>query len=120
VDEVRVMLKTEAMAATAAWYARVGFEIRGRFPDHGDATWLEVSRDGLVLQFLAGDTPWPGPPTLTGTIYLQPESVDAVFEEIRGDVEPAWGPEDREWGMRELGLRDPNGYFLTFTEPATG
>jgi hypothetical protein len=24
----------------------------------------------------------------------------------------------REWGTRELGLQDPNGYFLTFTEPA--
>jgi hypothetical protein len=28
------------------------------------------------------------------------------------------GPENREWGARELGLQDPNGYFLTFTEPA--
>ena len=24
----------------------------------------------------------------------------------------------REWGTRELGLQDPYGYFLTFTEPA--
>jgi hypothetical protein len=32
---------------------------------------------------------------------------------------PEWGPEVREWGMRELGLRDPNGYFVTFTEPAS-
>ncbi len=31
---------------------------------------------------------------------------------------PEWGPEVRDWGSRELGLRDPNGYFLTFTEEA--
>jgi hypothetical protein len=30
----------------------------------------------------------------------------------------AWGPEVMEYGMREFGVRDPNGYFLAFTEPA--
>ena len=37
----------------------------------------------------------------------------------RDDVEvtAAWGPEVREWGARELGFQDPNGYFITFTEP---
>ena len=55
---------------------------------------------------------------LTGTLYFHPESVDALFEQIKEDTTPAWGPEDRDWGTRELGLQDPNGYFLTFTEPA--
>lgn len=119
-ERVNVMLKSEDMAATIAWYERAGFEIRGRFPDEGDPTWLEVGRDGVVLQFLGGETPWAEPPTLTGTIYLYPESVRAVHEQIRGEIEPAWGPEAREWGMLELGLQDPNGYFLTFTEPADG
>jgi hypothetical protein len=41
-----------------------------------------------------------------------------VHERIRDEIEPAWGPEHREWGMREMGLQDPNGYFLTFTEQA--
>jgi catechol 2,3-dioxygenase-like lactoylglutathione lyase family enzyme len=112
------MLKTEDMAATLAWYERVGFEVRGRAPDDGTPTWLELERDGVVLQFLGGDTPWPAPPSLTGTLYFYPESVDDLHEHIRSDIEPDWGPEDREWGMRELGLRDPNGYFLTFTEQA--
>jgi hypothetical protein len=24
-----------------------------------------------------------------------------------------------DYGMREFGIRDPNGYYLAFTEPAT-
>jgi catechol 2,3-dioxygenase-like lactoylglutathione lyase family enzyme len=112
------MLKTEDMAATIAWYERVGFEVRGRAPAHGTPTWLEVERDGVIMQFLGGDTPWPEAPSFTGTLYFHPESVDEVHERIRHEIEPAWGPEDREWGMREMGLQDPNGYFLTFTEPA--
>jgi uncharacterized glyoxalase superfamily protein PhnB len=103
------------------WDARLvpqdRFEVRGDFPDD-EPTWCEVSRDGVVLQFLGGETPWPGPPVFTGTLYFHAEGVDAFFEQIKGHTRPAWGPEDREWGARELGLQDPNGYFITFTEPA--
>ena len=67
-----------------------------------DATdWCELARDGVVLQFL-----------------FYPRSVEALAKQIEGRIEPAWGIEVREWGSRELGLRDPNGYFLTFTEDA--
>lgn len=41
----------------------------------------------------------------------------ALYNAIKEHTTPAWGPEVREWGARELGLEDPNGYFLTFTEP---
>lgn len=58
---------------------------------------------------------WPQPPTFTGTICFYPESIDKVLTSLQ--VTPDGGPEDREWGARELGLRDPNGYFLTFSEP---
>jgi hypothetical protein len=72
----------------------------------------------VILQFLGGETPWAGPPAFTGTLYFHPESVERLYQQIRGHTPPAWGPELREWGTRELGLQDPNGYFLTFTEPA--
>lgn len=117
---VNVMPKTEDMAATFAWYQRAGFEIRGRFPDDREPTWLELKRDGVVMQFLGGETPWPESPALTGTIYFYPENVYELHEQIRDEIAPAWGPEVREWGMLEMGLQDPNGYFLTFAEPADG
>ena len=118
-DRVTAILKSKDVPATIAWYRTAGFEVREAFPDERAPTFCEVARDGVVLRFLGGEeTPWPGPPGLTGTIYLYPESVDAVYAEIREHVEPAWGPEDREWGARELGLQDPDGYVLTFTEPA--
>jgi hypothetical protein len=115
---VVAILKTMDVAGTIEWYRRVGFEIRGVFPATGDPRWCEVARDGLILQFLGGESPWPGPPTFTGTFYVHPDSVEAVFEQIKDHTPPAWGPEVRERGSRELGLQDPNGYFLTFTEPA--
>jgi hypothetical protein len=117
-EPVTAILKAADVAKTIEWYQGVGFELRRVYPETGQPTWCELARDGVVLQFLAGQTPWPGPPSFTGTIYFRPESVEGFYEQIKDHTEPAWGPEVREWGMREVGLHDPNGYFLTFTEPA--
>jgi hypothetical protein len=113
--QVAVILKTLDLAATIRWYEQVGFELRGTFPDD-EPTWAELARDDLVLQFLSGDTPWTGPPGLTGSLYVHPASVQAVHDEVRERVECPWGVEERPWGARELTLTDPNGYFLTFSE----
>jgi hypothetical protein len=75
---VSAILKTDDVAGTIAWYRRVGFELRGVHPEDGEPTWCELSRDGVVLQFLGGETPWPEPPAFTGTLYFYPESVDAL------------------------------------------
>ena len=114
-DRPVAILKTYDMAQTIRWYAAAGFEVRDRLPDD-HPTWCEVARDGVVLQFLSGDTPWFGTPTLTGCLYLYPPSVAAVAEELEGHVDLPLGVEEREWGRRELVVQDPNGYFLTFAE----
>jgi hypothetical protein len=98
------------------WYQLIGFEVRASFPE-SEPTWVELARDGLVIQFLSGDTPWSAPPSLTGCLYVHPGSVQAVHDQIKDRVPCPWGVEDRPWGTRELTVADPNGYFLTFTEP---
>jgi len=117
-DRAVAILKTDDMAETIRWYLAAGFELRDQFPG-GDPTWCELARDGLVLQFLTGETPWPGTPTMTGCLYLYPTSVVAVHEELRDVIDLEWGIEDRDWGKRELVVRDPSGYFLTFAEDTT-
>jgi hypothetical protein len=113
------ILKVASVADTLEWYRRVGFELRGSAPAD-DPTWAEVARDGLVLQFLAGETPWDGPPSLTGCLYVHPPSVERVYEAVRDSVRCEHGVEVRPWGAVELTLQDPNGSYLTFTEDPTG
>jgi hypothetical protein len=117
--QVCAILKAADMAATISWYQAAGFELRGCEPDAEAPMWCELARDGLVLQFLGGDeTPWAGAPTFTGCFYVHPaKGVDAVHAELTGAIPAEWGVEIRPWGARELTLRDPNGYFITFTEP---
>lgn len=111
------ILKTEDIAATIAWYVAVGFTLRGEAPEN-EPTWAELERDGLALQFISGDTPWNGAPAFTGCFYVRPPSVERVHAEVKDHVECPRGVELRPWGARELTLQDPNGYFITFTEPA--
>jgi hypothetical protein len=90
--------------------------VRGTYPEDAP-TWAEVTRDDLAVQFLTGETPWPGSPALTGCLYVHPADVRAVHDEIKDAIDCPWGVEEREWGARELTVQDPNGYFVTFSEP---
>lgn len=96
--------------ATVGWYRAAGFEVRQIGP-----LLHEVTRGDLILHFLGGATPWPGPPALTGCFYVHVPDVDAVAAQVSGTIEAEWGVEDRDWGARELVLRDPDGYHITFT-----
>ena len=109
------VLKASDASSTLAWYRAAGFEVTREEPGL-----CQVARDGLVLQFLSGDTPWSGDPALSGCFYVHVPNVDAVADEITGELSAPWGLEDRSWGARELVLRDPDGYFITFTAPRPG
>jgi hypothetical protein len=65
------ILKSANVARTIEWYRRAGFEVLGVFPESGEPTWCEATRDGVVLQFFSGDTPGPEPPLFTGTLYFR-------------------------------------------------
>ena len=53
-------------------------------------------------------------PQLTGSIYLYPEDVEQLWEELSEKADLAYPIETFEYGMREFGIRDNNGYLLQF------
>ena len=107
------------MPETLAFYRKLGFAVQGSYPEQGKQTWAEVARDGVALQFHTEPScGTPAEPVCSGTFYFFPESVEALADELRGQFEFAWGPEVMDYGMREFGVRDPNGYYLAFAEPA--
>ena len=75
------------------------------------------SRDGFIVMLNQADPDYVKP---NGSIdcwdaYFWCDDVDAFFEAIREKVDVVHGPEDREeYGMREVGIRDPDGYMLVF------
>ena len=107
------------MPETLAFYRGLGFELQGCYPNQAAASWAEVRRDSVVLQFHT-EPPHgtPPEPVCSGTFYIFPESVSRLAEELQGKVSFAWGPEVMDYGMREFAVQDPNGYFIAFAEPA--
>ncbi|NKB89236.1 MAG: hypothetical protein GKS06_13545 [Acidobacteria bacterium] len=104
---------------TASFYAGLGFEIAGRYPEEGAATWMELRHGALAIQFHAEppvDTP-PGP-VMSGTLYVYGADVRTLADQVDGRIEFVWGPEVMDYGMFEFGVRDPDGYILAFAEPA--
>jgi catechol 2,3-dioxygenase-like lactoylglutathione lyase family enzyme len=118
-DRLVPALLVRDMGETLEFYRTLGFQVTGYYPDELNPTWAEVRRDSVTFQFRV-DPPsgTPSAPVCSGTFYIFPASVMDLAEEFRGKVEFAWGPEVMEYGMREFGVQDPNGYYLAFTEPA--
>jgi uncharacterized glyoxalase superfamily protein PhnB len=106
-------------AALDFYIERLGFVQTGYYPIESDPIRTEVRRDGVAIILFSeamhtrGDSP-----TFTGLLYVFPESVDRLADELRSKVPFAWGPEDTDFGLREFAIRDPNGYLLVFAEPA--
>jgi uncharacterized glyoxalase superfamily protein PhnB len=89
--------------------------IAGSVGSVGSVLWWRSRHDGVV------DDDHPAKPIVTGSLYINVEDVDALGDELRGrGVAVDFGPTDQPHGMREIGLTDPNGYFLLFGQPISG
>jgi len=81
----------------------LGFTQTGYYPIESDPTRTEVRRDGvaIVLYNESGHTDDQAP-SFSGLLYIFPESVKKIAEELQGKVPFAWGPVDTEFGVREF------------------
>jgi catechol 2,3-dioxygenase-like lactoylglutathione lyase family enzyme len=95
----------------------LGFTQTGYYPIESEPIRTEVRRDGVAIVLLSEPRRLElQVPALSGALYVFPESVDKLADELRGKVPFAWGPEDTEFGLREFAVRDPDGYTLIFAE----
>ena len=56
-------------------------------------------------------------PHFTGTLYFHMAGVQGFFERVKGRAEVVWPLEEMDYGQREFGIRDGDGYTLAFAEP---
>jgi catechol 2,3-dioxygenase-like lactoylglutathione lyase family enzyme len=97
----------------------LGFTQTGYYPIESEPIRTEVRRDDVAI--ILYSEPVRGsdqPPTFTGALYVFPESIETLADELRGKVPFAWGPEDTDFGIREFAIRDPDGYTLVFAKRA--
>jgi glyoxylase I family protein len=117
------------MPASFAFYCGVlGFEVlhTNKQPDtdpaHVDWAWLR--RNGVDLMLNTADDPDDRPTVrphrVFGTgvcLYIGCPDVDAMYEHLRASGVDAPAPKIAPYGMKQLYVRDPDGYNLCFQWP---
>jgi catechol 2,3-dioxygenase-like lactoylglutathione lyase family enzyme len=114
----RCVLAVRDLQASTQFYTEVlGF--RRDFGDGSDG-WSFLSRDAFKL--MLGECPREKPASDLGShsyvAYLLVEGVDQLYQEFcaRG-VDATSQPTTEPWGLREFGIRTPDGHRIRFGEP---
>lgn len=110
---LRPMLWTENLDETIGFYTTVlGFKCGERCDRLG---WASLSKDGIGLMLVtANDETEYDKIGFTGSLYFNTDDVDRLWHEVRRKADICYAPESFEWGMREFGIYDNNGYLLQF------
>ncbi len=107
------MLQTSDMLRTRSWYEKVlGFTCVSAQGDE----WCRLERDNIAVMFMRNDH--LGPPHATATQYIYVDDVSELWNTIKDRCTVEWGPERMPYGLIEFAVKDPNGYLLSFGQPA--
>jgi uncharacterized glyoxalase superfamily protein PhnB len=104
------------MKRAVDWYTGViGFTIVWRAPGDGDGENCMLN-DGDVDLLLSTGSHLGDKPSLSGTLYFHMDGVEKFYERVKDRVDIVWPLETQEYGLREFGVNDPDGYTLAFAE----
>lgn len=107
------MLGTLNLRRTIKFYKdNLDFECCGMYPDEQNPGWASLWNGEVEIAFSSYDKK----PSMTGTIYLYVENVAEVWKRLKDKVEIVYPLKDFDYGMREFGIKDCNGYILHIGE----
>jgi len=112
------VLAVHKVRESATFYVDVlGFRVA-----HEDSSWIFVARDNCTI--MLGECPNDMHPSQLGchnyVAYLRVDDVDAFHAELEArGMEPLNVAEDTPWGMREFGIRTPDGHRITVGQVIT-
>jgi len=110
------MLTTWDLGASIAFYTEVlGFTCDSFSDTDG---WASLRRDAVALMLARPNRHVrEAAPKLTGSLYFKIDDVDGLWNLIRNKVRVCYPIENLEYGMREFGAFDNQGYLLQFGQP---
>lgn len=111
------MIHVPDVRATAAWYEAIGFTVAETYGDGADGlSFAILTAGGTRVMFNQGGRP-SAERRREVDLYVDVEDVDRIFASLADRVEVVKAPHDTHYGMRELIIRDPNRFWITFGQP---
>jgi catechol 2,3-dioxygenase-like lactoylglutathione lyase family enzyme len=118
-----LFLVEDVVRAAQYYRDRLGFEIGPYFLD--PPVFVIVRRDGvaIMLSLMEGarggsNTKWKGE---SFDAYIWVENADAVHEQLKArHADLVGAPQLKSYGMKELDVRDADGYVIRFGEDVPG
>ena len=124
------MLTTDNLDETIAFYRdTLGFKVAATYPED-NPNWCYLKRGESHLMFssldefdhdhdehghdVEGEEHHHHSPTGVWTLYVYPDDVESLWERLKEQAPVAFTLNETPYGMREFGIRDPNGFMLSF------
>lgn len=107
------MLRTWDLRGSVDFYCQVlGFECRAFEESWG---WASLRCGGVSVMF-SGPNRHEGDsrPCFSGSLYFYTDDVDGLWQGLKDKARVSYPIEDFDYGMREFGIYDNNGYLLQF------
>jgi uncharacterized glyoxalase superfamily protein PhnB len=113
VQGVSIALSTEDVARSVKFYVeQLGFTCMLQLDGFAR---VRLGGADIMLALPNAHVPWRGP-RFTGSIYLDVDDVDQLWERLKTRARIVYPIETMEYGTREFGLLDDNGYQLSFAQ----
>ena len=111
--KVTPMIHVPDVRATMEWYRSIGFTVIGTNEEDGVIDWAMLSFGDGTVMFSAGGRPSTAHRREVD-LYVHTEKVDDLYEYLSERVDVVEAPHDTFYGMREIIIRDLNGFWITF------
>lgn len=114
-ERIVPMIHVPDVAATAQWYASIGFTIETTFKDcdEGEMNWALLRLGDSTVMLNAGGKP-SGAQRREFDLYIYVDDVNSSRKELDAKVGIVEDLHDTFYGMREFIIRDCNGFWITF------
>jgi uncharacterized glyoxalase superfamily protein PhnB len=111
------MIHVADVSATVKWYTSIGFQLVRQNEEDGQINWAKLFFGNSEVMFDAGGKSSPDRRREVD-LYITTENADDLFHQLKDQVQVVEDLHDTFYGMREFIVRDNNGFWITFGQPA--
>lgn len=113
------MIHVPNVRATAKWYESIGFTLMESYGDGSDGLSFAILSAGSTRIMFNQGGHSSDARRREVDLYVDVHDVEEIFASLKDRVEIVEGPHDTHYGMRELIIRDLNGFWITFGKNLT-